>query len=387
MKELEALKPVIIDEIKKDLAISSDKNEDLEIKAAEYVGQLLNFESNAETEKEESVAAIEEFGLNLQRESAGQSQMLKGPMREISTRGEDGSDVSNGLIDLKLTVEDLDPGKFNFEEGWMTRTLGWLPFVGTPLKKYFSRFESAETVINAIVNSLQNGSEQLKRDNITLGEDQKRMKEIIDRLIKSVKLGQFMDEKISYALQRELATDSEKKSFVEQELLFPLRQRIIDLQQQLAVNQQGVIAAEIIMRNNKELIRGVNRALNVTITALEVAVTTAVALTDQKIVLEKVNALNSTTNDLIAGNAKRLKTQGVEIQKQASSASINIDVLKEAFVDVKSALDDLATFRTTALPQMATSINEMDSLIGNAQKSIKSIEKSNKAQSKIKIDL
>lgn len=362
-----------------------EKNE-LDQKASDYVAKLMDFQLTETNKQQAAKSAIEGFGLELQKQSANQSAMLKRPLKEISKRGEDGGDVSKGLIDLKITVEDLDPASFDFEPGFLTRTLGFLPFIGTPLKRYFSKFESAETVINAIIGSLEKGRDQLKRDNITLAEDQSRMREIIKRLEQSIKIGQLMDQKISYSLERELANDPDKKKFVEQEILFPLRQRLMDLQQQLAVNQQGVIAAEIIIRNNKELVRGVNRALNVTITALEVAVTTALALADQKIVLEKVNALNNTTNSLIAGNAKRLKEQGTEIQKQAASASVDIEVLKTAFLDIKQALDDISTFRSEALPEMAKSIVEMDNLIGEAEKSIKDIDKGNQAQASVSFD-
>ena len=57
------------------------------------------------------------------------------------------------------------------------------------------------------------------------------------------------------------------KAFVRDELLFTVRQRVMDLQQQLAVTLQGIVATEIIVRNNKELIRGVDRALTVTVSA------------------------------------------------------------------------------------------------------------------------
>lgn len=366
--------------------VDEKEKSELDQKATEYVTKLMDFELSETDKQQATKAAIEGFGLELQKQSANQSAMLKRPLKEISRRGEDGGDVSKGLIDLKVTVEDLDPASFDFEPGFVTRTLGFLPFIGTPLKRYFSKFESAETVINAIISSLEKGRDQLKRDNITLAEDQNRMREIIKRLEQSIKIGQLMDQKISYSLERELANDPDKKKFVEQEILFPLRQRLMDLQQQLAVNQQGIIAAEIIIRNNKELVRGVNRALNVTVTALEVAVTTALALADQKIVLEKVNALNDTTNSLIAGNAKRLKEQGAEIQKQAASTSIDINVLKTAFVDIKQALDDISTFRSEALPEMAKSIVEMDNLIGEAEKSIKDIDKGNQAQASVSFD-
>ena len=43
----------------------------------------------------------------------------------------------------------------------------------------------------------------------------------------------------------------------------------MDMQQMIVVNQQGIIAIEVIRRNNKELIRGVDRAKNVTIFSIE----------------------------------------------------------------------------------------------------------------------
>jgi uncharacterized protein YaaN involved in tellurite resistance len=39
-----------------------------------------------------------------------------------------------------------------------------------------------------------------------------------------------------------------KVKFVAEEVLFPLRQRIMDMQQMIVVNQQGVMATEIVIR-------------------------------------------------------------------------------------------------------------------------------------------
>ena len=79
-------------------------------------------------------------------------------------------------------------------------------------------------------------------------------------------------------LYTDILQDDPMYKFVSEELLFPLRQRIQDLQQQLLVNQQGFLTIEMIIRNNKELIRGVNRALNTTVSALQVAVTLATSI-------------------------------------------------------------------------------------------------------------
>ncbi len=319
--------------------------------------------------------AIEEMGLSLQEAATNRSAMLKEPIKKIAGRAEDGGEVAKSLIDLKIKVEELDPGGLDLEPGWFTRLLGMLPGVGTPMKRYFTRFESSQTVIDAIVRSMEDGKEQLQRDNVTLAQDQQFMREITKKLEKAVKLGQLLDQKLSHKLERELVSQPERAKFVQEELLFPLRQRIMDLQQQLAVNQQGIVTLEVVMRNNKELVRGVNRARHVTVNALQVAVTLALALANQKIVLDKVQAVNETTSDLIAGTARRLKEQGAEIHKQAASTQIDMKALQSAFRDIHAALDDISRYRQQALPKMAQTITEMDRLTTEGEKKIRQMER------------
>ncbi len=393
--EKEKLKIPTVTDIKNELAIStpsdihlsSGDEKNLDGKATEFVEKLLNFSTDDIEQQQAKKNSVEQMGFEIQKRAAKQSEMLRQPVKNLSQKADDGGDVANALINLKVTVEELDPAKFNFEPGWFSRALGQIPGIGTPMKRYFSKFESAQTVISSITSSLENGRDQLLRDNLTLQEDQKQMRETSRKLEQAVKLGQLMDIKIQYKLDREIPKEDPKNRFVAEELLFPLRQRIIDLQQQFAVSQQGVIATEIIMRNNKELSRGVNRALNVTVTALETAATVAMALANQKIVLDKVNSVSKTTSDLIAGTAARLKTQGTEIQKQASSSQLDLNSLKSAFADLKIAMEDVSTFRLNALPQMANTILELDKISGDAEKTISKMEEGNKAKPQIKLEI
>ena len=312
-------------------------------------------------------SGVETMGSALQKEAARRSAMLKQPLTKLMADSEEGGQVASSLIDLKVQVEELDPAQINLDAGFLTRMLGYLPGIGTPIKRYFSRFENASTAIDAIINSLEAGREQLKRDNVTLADDQEAMRSLTKKLEKTVQLGQLVDKRLQDVLDTEISQEDGRYKFIAEELLFPLRQRIQDLQQQLLVNQQGYLTTEMIIRNNKELIRGVNRALNTTVSALQVGVTLALALANQKIVLEKVQAINETTEDLIAGTAKRLRTQGAEIQKQASGTQLDISVLKQAFADIAIALDDISSFRQKALPVMADNILELDKLAADAE--------------------
>jgi uncharacterized protein YaaN involved in tellurite resistance len=217
-------------------------------------------------------------------------------------------------------------------------------------------------------------------------EDQKAMHELTLKLEKAIKLAMRIDQKLD-ARVKAMTPGSEQHKFVSEELLFPLRQRIIDLQQQLVVNQQGVLVTEGIIRNNKELVRGVNRTLHVTVSALNVGATLAIALANQKNVLEKVESVNRTTGDLIAGTAERLKTQGAQIHKQASSSMIEIDKLKQAFADIKIAMEDIATFRQNALPQMAESVLELDRISTEATAQIEKMNRGNLMRPGVTIDV
>ncbi len=387
------LQVATMEEIKRDLGAGASAaapapaaDRELDAKADQFVAALLAIDPKDFAARKDYASAAESMGLDLQKQAAKKSEILKQQIGKIAKDEGDGGEVAKSLIDLKLQVEDLDPARFDLDPGWFSRMLGHLPGVGTPLKRYFTKYESAQTVIAAIVRSLEVGRDQLTRDNVNLVDDQKGMYELTGKFEKAIRLAQRIDQKLDAKL-KEMTLGSEQQKFVGEELLFPLRQRIIDLQQQLAVNQQGVLVTEGIIRNNKELVRGVNRTLHVTVSALNVGATLAIALANQKNVLEKIESVNKTTGDLIAGTAERLKTQGAQIHKQASSSMIEIDQLKQAFTDIKIAMDDIATFRMNALPQMAQSVVELDRITAEASTQIEKMNRGNLMRPGVTIDV
>ncbi len=369
------------------IGVDAETDVELLTQAEKYAEMLINFNPEDTKASAQSKHAVATMGMQLQRQTGHRSQMLQEPIRKLSERGVDGGEIANALVELKMQVEELDPSQIDFQPGWVTRLFGWLPFIGNPLKRYFSRYESAQTVIDAIVRSLEQGREQLRRDNVTLADDQAALRDITLRLEKSVKLGQLIDQRLESRLDREIQIGDSRYPFIQEELLFPLRQRIQDLQQQLAVSQQGILAIELVIRNNNELMRGVNRANSVTVSALQVAVTVAMALADQKIVLDKIATLNTTTSDLISGTAARLKMQGTEIHKMASQSQLDMNALKAAFADIQAAMDDIAHFRQVALPQMAETILEMDKITTESGRIIDKLEQGNRAQPELAIEV
>ena len=360
-----------------------ETTDELLTQANAQVEQILLIDPEDEDARTAARDAVDSMGRDLQTRSAGRSRMLQAPLKEISHNSEDGGEVAKSLSDLRIQVEKLDPSGLDTEAGWFTRAIGKIPGIGTPLKRYFMRYESSQTQIDAIVVSLEKGRDQLKRDNVTLGDDQKAMRELTHLLTDQIALAQALDASVVNKLATEITAEDPRRQFVEEDILFALRQRTLDLQQQLAVNQQGVLAIEIIIRNNRELIRGVDRAIDVTISALQVAVTVALALAHQKIVLDKIQAINTTTSSMIAGTAERLKTQGTQIHQQASSTMLDMEALRSAFADIDIALDEISRYRREALPAMASTILELDALTADSEKAIENVERGRTAVTRI----
>ena len=373
-----------VDAAKAELAVvEPEPTDELRAQAEAQVTQLLAIDPTNDEARTAARDAVDSMGRDLQTRSATRSRMLQAPLKEISHGTEDGGEVAKSLSDLRIEVEKLDPSGLDTEAGWFTRAVGRIPGVGTPLKRYFMRYESSQTQIDAIVHSLEKGRDQLKRDNVTLGDDQKQMRELTHLLADQIALAQALDAVVVDRLATEIGHDDPRRQFVEEDILFALRQRTVDLQQQLAVNQLGVLAVEIIIRNNRELIRGVDRAIDVTISALQVAVTVALALAHQKIVLDKIEAINTTTSAMIAGTAERLKTQGTAIHQQASGTMLDMESLRQAFADIDIALDEISRYRREALPTMAGTILELDQLTAESEAAIQRMESGRSATAQL----
>ncbi|MDF2671223.1 MAG: toxic anion resistance protein [Paenibacillus sp.] len=339
--------------------------------AENNVAAIMALDIESLEKRKEILQSIDAFGLNTMKLSSNKNALLQVSVGNLSKTGDEGGQVAKGLAELHTQLKDLDPSIVDFAKS------GFFGKLFNPLRAYFLKYQKADAVIADIVISLDKGKSTLKNDNTTLEIEQQALRDLTKRLQKEIQLGVLMDESIESQIEAAKLRneDPDKIRFITEEVLFPLRQRVMDLQQMLVVNQQGIMALEVVMRNNKELIRGVDRAKNVTISALKISVTVASALYNQKIVLKKIELLNQTTNELIASTSRMLKNQGAEIHKQSLEASISVDTLKQAFTDVLSALDSISIYKQEALPKMRETINQFREMSEDGEKQIQRLEK------------
>lgn len=368
-----------VDEIKKDVETTlkeeEEKLENSNLKDQAEGNATAIFETDLDNpqERENILKPLDNFGLNEMSKSAAHNEILATRFVDLTKGGQDADNISEKLMELNRQMKDLDPSKVDFAKK------GVLGNLMNPVRKYFAKYEKAEVAISEIVESLDKSSKVLQNDNTTLLNEENYLREVTNKLLADIELGKQMDASIEAQIQTaEIeGVDQEKISFVKEEILFPLRQRIMDMQQMIVVNQQGIVSLNVIRRNNKELIRGVKRAQNVTVSALRTGVMVASALYDQKIVMEKINILNETTENIIESTSHMLKEQGSEIQKHSAETMISPDVLKASFAEALQAIEDVSTYKEQALPQMKETINMFSDMAQDGQKVIAKIETGN----------
>ncbi len=331
--------------------VDDSKKTELEARVDAFIDDLVAQDVDS-PEFGKRVDAITSMGQKEIREAANQSnRFLDRPVRAMDKDQGVGAD----LVQLRLTIEKLDPannGKF-FGGG-----RGFLDKVfGTKITGYFDQYKSSQNHISAILKSLGSGKDELLMDNAAIDTERGNLWTSMGRLEQMIHLSKVMDQKLEDKANDLDATDPAKAKAIREGALFYARQRTQDLLTQMAVTVQGYLALDLVKKNNVELVKGVDRASTTTVSALRTAVTVAQALTSQKLVLEQITALNTTTANIIDSTGKLLKSQTATIHEQAAGATIPIEVLQRAFQNIYDTMDTIDAFKLKALDSMKTTVN------------------------------
>ncbi len=294
--------------------------------------------------------------LDIRAAAESSNRLLKSPVKALQSGGlSEGSTVGRTLLDLRRTVEDLDPK----EATGPKKLLGMIPF-GDKIEDYFRKYQSAQSHLEGILHALRNGQDELGKDNAALNLEKQQLWDAMGRLNQYVYVAERLDARLSAAIADLELTDPEKAKAFRDDVLFYVRQKHQDLLTQLAVSIQNYLAIDIVIKNNIELIKGVDRASTTTVSALRTAVIVAQALGNQKLVLDQITALNTTTSGMIERTSQMLRDNSVAIQQQAASATIGLPQLQAAFANIYATMDAIDTFKAEALDSMAATIGTLE---------------------------
>jgi uncharacterized protein YaaN involved in tellurite resistance len=322
---------------------------------------------------QQKVDSIHQLGnQEIRRSSEVSNRFLERPAASLEHGIGGGSGVSQSLVALRRQVEDLDPSR---QDGFEHKILGIIPF-GDGIRDYFHKYQSAQHNLDAILQSLYRGQDELQRDTVAIEQEKVNIWALKGRLEQYAYMAGKLDEALTSKIAQVQLNDPEKARSLQEDVLFYVRQKRQDLLTQLAVNLQGYLALDLVRKNDQELIKGVDRATTTTVSALRTAIIVSEALTNQKLVLDQVTAVNTTTSNLIESTSELLREQSGEIQNQAASTTIGIEKLQTAFNNIYATMDMIDQYKLNALDTMQQTVN---ALSGEVQKAQTYVERTRRA--------
>ena len=330
--------------------VSEEKKSKLDEKVDAFVADLVSVDANS-PEFGKKVDQLTNMGRKeIMAASQHSNRFLDRPIRAMDK--DEG--VGANLAELRRTVEDLDPSR----RGKLTgpkKFLGIIPF-GNKLNDYFRSYQSAQTHIQQILAKLGNGKDELLMDNAAIDVERAKLWEAMGNLEQMIHISNTLDARLEDKAAELDATDPAKAKAIRETALFYVRQRTQDLLTQMAVSVQGYLALDLVKKNNVELVKGVDRASTTTVGALRTAVTVSEAMTNQRLVLQQITALNSTTAGIIDSTSTMLREQTGKIHEQAASSTIPLETLQRAFQNIYDTMDEVDAFKLRALDSMKQTV-------------------------------
>ena len=333
--------------------LKPEQTSKLDANVAAYVETLVSKDANS-PEFGAEVDRLTNLGAAEIKEASGHSnRFLDRPVRAIDSD----TGIGANLTELRRTIEDLDPGKR--QDMFQPKKLFGIIPRGNKIRQYFDGYKSAQSHISTILTRLASGKDELLHDNAAIDQERANLWATMGKLEQMIHISKTLDTALEAKADELEYNEPAKAKAIRESALFYVRQRTTDLLTQMAVSVQGYLALDLVKKNNVELVKGVDRASTTTVSALRTAVTVAQALTNQRLVLEQIGALNKTTAGMIDSTGDLLKTQTGKIHEAAASSTIPVETLQRAFQNVYDTMDAIDTFKLKALDSMKTTIGTL----------------------------
>ena len=341
--------------------VAEDAKTKLNAKVDEFIDDLIAQDVNS-PEFGKRVDQITNMGRDEIMSASNQAnRFLDRPVRAMDETTGIGAD----LAELRRTVEDLDPSK----QGNLLapkKLFGIIP-MGNKLRNYFDGYKSAQSHISTILERLTSGKDELIMDNAAIDVERQNLWAAMGKLEQMIHMAKTLDGRLETRANELQTSDPAKANAIRESALFYVRQRTQDLLTQMAVTVQGYLALDLVKKNNVELVKGVDRASTTTVGALRTAVTVAQAMTNQRLVLSQITALNTTTANIIDSTGELLKQNTATIHEQAANSTIPLETLSRAFQNIYDTMDSIDQFKLKSLDSMKQTIGALEGEVAKSK--------------------
>ncbi|MBF0255547.1 MAG: toxic anion resistance protein [Gammaproteobacteria bacterium] len=232
------------------------------------------------------------------------------------------------LVQLTQQIDRLDPAYRGPLHG-SRRLFGLFP-LGSRLQDYFQDYVRQQVSLRQSMDRLRDARDALMREDIDNQTQRLRLSKQLAQLRRLAQLAKALGDR----LPELKSDDSAQQRWIAEELSYLLQQRHADLLSQILVAQQGLEVLALTQQLNRDLLSGLEHALNTTVAALNLAVRAAAQLTQQELALHQLHELQQTSQDHLGQLSGSLKPP-------VGENPIGLEHLGQAFAELRQTLSAL----------------------------------------------
>ncbi|WP_082498366.1 toxic anion resistance protein [Chryseobacterium sp. Leaf180] len=298
------------------------------------------YESIANAIDETNPGSIVNFGSDLQKTLANQSDSFLGNVRR-SNSGEVGELINNLLIELNyVDVDEINNGGV---KGFLSK----LPF----MKKMLTQVDNLFAKYDKITSNIDQISHKVNAGIITSTKDNAVLQTIFDSNVNSIKA--IEDLVIAGNLRMQKAGDelaemeanvqnyadyqiADKRDFINR-----LDRRLADLKVVRLIMMQSLPQIRLVQNNNVSIAEKAQTILTTTLPVWKNQLSLAVAMHRQQQNIEVQQKVSQTTEDILRKNAERLGQNSRNVARANEQTIVSAETLKETTAMLINTLNEV----------------------------------------------
>ena len=316
-------------------------NENGEVNIANLSPQSLAYYKDiASSLNEKDLTSISTYGSDLQHamDTYASDFLTQSFSRENSLESADL--IANLLGELhEVDIDDLEaPGAVKR----FLRKIPGLKRLVISVEQVKAKYNTIQKNIDGIVKKLEATRQIAIRDNNNLEKQFQNNCDYVDQLEDLIIAGKMKSQELENVLENMKANAAEFEDYQIsdiEEYKNALDKRITDLIMLRYAFKQSLTQIRIIQRTNQMDAQNTEQQITMTIPLWKNQMSLAVALYNQKQSIEISNKVTEATNEMFKKNAEMMKTQAIEVAKQAQRSVLDIETLRKTTQELLATVE------------------------------------------------
>ena len=289
---------------------------------------------------EKDLTSVTSYGSDLQRAMDTYSSDFLKQTFNRDANIESAELIANLLGELhEVDIDDLEA------PGPVKRFLRKIPGVRklvTSVAQIKAKYDTIEKNIEGILDKLEAGRQIAIRDNNLLEKQFENNCDYVDQLEELIIAGKIKSEELEELLGKMKGNPEDYETYQIsdiEEYKNSLDKRIHDLTILRFAFKESLTQIRIIQRTNLMSANNTEAQIALTVPLWKNQLSLAVALYNQKNVIDMSGKVADATNEIIAKNASMLKEQAIQVAEQNQRSVIDIETLRKSTADILATVE------------------------------------------------